>query len=188
MKEVSKIINLTKGLIIQPRTVINSINIISYDTDTLNNLFIYLSICIIIIASVIAAIQGIINMGLIFIMVMIGPFAIIMGYRILTMYFYLIFKIGGKEIKINHDIIQRLLNPIFLVHLFLSGIIMLVKEVFDTGIVAIWLDLYLLFWFGYTLFLILRDKLKQSTLRSISIIILPIAIPIVIGFLIKLFF
>jgi|GEM_PF-3981844 len=188
MRKGSEIVSIAKKLLIQPRTVITNIDLISYDKDVLNNFFVYLIICNIIINSVILLFQnGLLNIGVILLAIVVGPFIIIMYYRIFVLYFYLVLKVGGKEVRINHEITKTLLNPILLVHLFLLEINFLLKTVFENGMFAIVADLYVWGWLGYTLFLLLWKRLKQTRVRSVSILILLMVVPIIIVLVFVLF-
>jgi hypothetical protein len=175
MAEVNRLIRLVIQLIISPVKAIKGIEIISYDRDAMLRLF-----------SIVSAVYGIIyystlfgsfNAGILLVVGVLFPILMFVVYNITTFLWYITIKLFGKEIKPEYDGLKTILYPFFLTMLSLYTITLLIVQFFP--LFAIALRYIINAWFNVMIFLIVKFKLKQTTIRSILISSIPIVINII---------
>jgi hypothetical protein len=105
MSEVKKVILYLARIIRKPFITVRSIDMISYDRDILDKIFI-------IVTAIIGILMGLIiesnNIGIALLFGILCPIIITIGFYISVLYFYIILKVVGKEISINYDILKVL--------------------------------------------------------------------------------
>lgn len=174
MKTPKSIVDLIRNILLQPKSTIMSVDIISYDKELLDKLFFFVSMIYGFVIGIFY--MGRFNLGISMIYPLLTPFIIFVGYKIYALITYFLVKLIGNDIKINYDIIQIVLKPIFLVYLILLITSTTFKILFNSISINIILSIILAGWINIILFLIIHHKLKQNIYRSISIIIISIVI------------